>query len=404
MIDVRLRMAALLLVPKLAWAIELPVINPSFEQTSRPLAVGEQTNGAGGAGVPVATRFPFDLTGPSWDNPVEVFGWRTRLRPPGSTDIVYAGVLNPPDVDGVPFVTGQDGQNVFAIQVAQAGQAVNATLQPNTRYRLDFRGGIGWMDFNYFLAVSLIAVDDLATLPLENSPGVQRLALSQGLFPDPSTFGTVLPYALTYTTPEVLPENLQGKYIGVHMYGSDGIPRVVYDDFRLQALSPLACDFDESGDCTATDINAMFALGPIDAGIPVEGLIGRYDLTENGVIDLEDRDAWLAQAAADAGFATPYRMGDANLDGVVDAQDFIRWNQHKFSATTSWSAGNFNGDGFVDGQDFLAWNSNKFASSDTATVPEPATAVGLLSLVVVVCSRRRHGIALLASIRIRAKE
>jgi hypothetical protein len=213
----------------------LPIVNPSFEELSRALAVGEQTNGVGGAGVPVATRFPFDFIGPSWANPVEVTGWRTRLLPQGSPATIWGGVLNPPLLAGDPFITGQDGENVFAIQIAQVGQTLDALLQPNTRYRLDFLGGIGRLDFDYILSVSLIAVQDLVTLPLENEPGVTRLAITQGLFPPSDAVGTLMPYSLEYTTPPVLPPELVGNYIGIHMYGSDGIPRVVYDDFHLDA-------------------------------------------------------------------------------------------------------------------------------------------------------------------------
>jgi hypothetical protein len=215
----------------------LPIVNPSFEDLSRPLAMGEQTNGAGGAGVPVATRFPFGGGGVSWDNPIEVSGWRTRVRPFGDTAVNYAGVLNPPLLGGQPFVTGQDGQYVAAVQVSQMGQTVNSLLRPSTRYRLTFLGGIGLFGSDYHLALSLIAVQDLQTLPLENQPGVTRLAITQGLVPPQESFGTLRPYALDYTTPATLPPELAGRYIGVHLWGSDGIPRVLYDDFRLEATT-----------------------------------------------------------------------------------------------------------------------------------------------------------------------
>lgn len=96
--------------------------------------------------------------------------------------------------------------------------------------------------------------------------------------------------------------------------------------------------------------------------------------------DLIDRADWLALAATENGLGSPYKLGDANLDGVVDGPDFISWNTAKFTANLLWSQGNFNADSDVDGQDFLAWNGNKFTSSDGAgAVPEPAT--GMLTLV-----------------------
>ncbi|MFN0136501.1 MAG: hypothetical protein ACKVS9_10355 [Phycisphaerae bacterium] len=213
----------------------LSIINPSFETLSRPLAVGEQTNGSGGAGVPLATRFPFAGGEVSWANPVEVPGWRTRVRPFGDPVTIRAGVLNPPLLAGQPFITGQGGQHVFAIQNLQLGQTLNVLLQPNTRYTLTFLGGVGRFDSEYFLSPSLIAVDSLSTLPLENEPGVQRLAIARGLNVPVESHGTMLPYGLEYTSPAVLPAHLVGRFVGIHLYGSDGLPRVLYDDFRLDA-------------------------------------------------------------------------------------------------------------------------------------------------------------------------
>lgn len=215
----------------------LPIINPSFEELSRPLAVGEQTNGAGGVGVPVATRFPFGGGSFSWDNPVEVPGWRTYLPPMGSPAFVYAGALNPPMFGDQPFITGQDGQNVVALQVSKMGQALDVLLEPNTRYELSFLGGIGLFGSDYFLGLSLIAVEDLTGFPAEGESGVTRLAITQGLIPPEESFGTLLPYSLEYTTPATLPPELMNRYIGINLFGSDGIPRVVYDDFKLTATA-----------------------------------------------------------------------------------------------------------------------------------------------------------------------
>ncbi len=213
----------------------IPIINPSFEIVSRPLEVGQQTNGAGATGVFVATRFPFGGGQFKWENPVEVPGWRTIVTPQGSPAFVYAGVLNPPLISGQPFITGHDGLHVAALQVARMGQTLTTRIQPNTHYTLRFRGGIGLFGSDYFLSTSLIVVPDLQTLPHEGQPGVERLVLSSGAVPPPQTFGTMLPYSIEYTSPATLPANLADKFLGIHMWGSDGIPRVLYDDFSLEA-------------------------------------------------------------------------------------------------------------------------------------------------------------------------
>ncbi|MEM8680998.1 MAG: hypothetical protein AAGF97_16765, partial [Planctomycetota bacterium] len=77
-----------------------------------------------------------------------------------------------------------------------------------------------------------------------------------------------------------------------------------------------------------------------------------------------DRDAWLIQAgAANLVSGNAYLLGDANLDGKVDGQDFVIWNSHKFTFNSAWSAADFNADGMVNGGDYIVWNSNKFMQS-----------------------------------------
>ncbi len=93
--------------------------------------------------------------------------------------------------------------------------------------------------------------------------------------------------------------------------------------------------------------------------------LAEYDLTGDGLVDLNDRDAWLSEAGAiNIGPGRAYLVGDANLDGLVDGQDFITWNVHKFLSGQLWSGGDFNADGVTDGQDFIEWNNNKFLASD----------------------------------------
>ena len=121
----------------------------------------------------------------------------------------------------------------------------------------------------------------------------------------------------------------------------------------------LVCDFSGDGLCNVTDLNLLLNPYPIANGVPAGD--PRYDLVDDGIIDLLDRDAWLADAAQFNGFTSPYKLGDADLNGSVDAEDF------------------------------LLWNSNKFTSVMLAAVPEPSalviTLAGLL-LVIRVCRRQ----------------
>lgn len=164
------------------------------------------------------------------------------------------------------------------------------------------------------------------------------------------------------------------------------------DNIRYTPVPEPVCDFTGDLLCTVADIDLMQSLGPIAPGVPAAGN-EEFDLDGDGTINLADRDEWLDIAATENGLGSPYKLGDANLDGTVDGQDFIAWNAAKFTDSLLWSDGNFNADGFVDGQDFIAWNANKFTSSDGVTaVPEPGPIAWLVGLFSIVCCRNdsRH--------------
>lgn len=124
-------------------------------------------------------------------------------------------------------------------------------------------------------------------------------------------------------------------------------------------------DFNHDGLYACEDIDALVA--EIVAGTHPAA----FDLTGDGLVNQADRDAWLFSAAVAHGRTSAYLLGDANLDGVVDGQDFIVWNANKFTNTASWCAGDFSVDGIVDGQDFILWNANKFQSSASIMLPTP---------------------------------
>ena len=127
-------------------------------------------------------------------------------------------------------------------------------------------------------------------------------------------------------------------------------------------------DFDDNGQYECADVDALVV--EIVGG----SNNGAFDLDGNGLVNQSDLASWLALAGAEnlvSGAA--YLSGDANLDGTVDGQDFLVWNNNKFSTTSAWCSGDFTGDGIVDGADFLNWNSNKFQSADVDAVPEPST-------------------------------
>ncbi|MEM8678033.1 MAG: PKD domain-containing protein [Planctomycetota bacterium] len=155
----------------------------------------------------------------------------------------------------------------------------------------------------------------------------------------------------------------QHVYVGAGQY--DVTLTVIDEDgatavYPVSVQVPISGDFDNDGDLDGADIDllqANIATGPADPT--------RFDLNGDGDVDVDDRDLWLALAgAANLPSGNPYLLGDANLDGVVDGQDFIVWNTSKFTANSDWTAGDFNADGIVDGMDFIDWNNNKFTSAD----------------------------------------
>ena len=133
------------------------------------------------------------------------------------------------------------------------------------------------------------------------------------------------------------------------------------------SLVPARGDFNLDGLYSCEDIDDLVAA--IAAGTNQAD----FDLTGDGMVDLADRDAWLIEAGAvQVASGSPYQLGDANLDGSVDGEDFVIWNANKFADHAAWCRGDFTADGHVDGLDFIEWNKNKFTSSDGAgAVPEP---------------------------------
>ncbi len=123
----------------------------------------------------------------------------------------------------------------------------------------------------------------------------------------------------------------------------------------------------------AVDIGSIEVGGANVGDLNGDGLYNIADLdllcmaVAAGTRPSSDVDSWLSVAATFNGLGSPYKKGDANLDGVADGSDFNIWNANKFTASMGkWSRGDFNCDGVTDGQDFNIWNGNKFTSSDLA--------------------------------------
>ena len=205
------------------------------------------------------------------------------------------------------------------------------------------------------------------------------------------TFTTLYSESLSAYTPVEhlsfeLPES--GRY-GIRVsYDSNVFGDLSSEEFGLAwAGVALSCDFTGDALCDIADIDLLVTEIAATTNDP------NFDLNGDQLVDLADRDQWLAAAGAEnLPSGNAYLAADFNLDGVVDGVDFIEWNANKFSSTGQWSLGDANADGVTDGSDFIVWNANKFMSADGVNaVPEPGLnillAVALMSSAV---GRRRR--------------
>ncbi len=95
------------------------------------------------------------------------------------------------------------------------------------------------------------------------------------------------------------------------------------------------------------------------------------------------------------------QMGDANLDGVVDAADYVAWREHVGTAG-GWREGDFSGDGLIDVADYNIWRAHfgestpgAGASLVGATVPEPlSSALLTIAMGSLLLAKRRRSIGL----------
>ena len=95
-------------------------------------------------------------------------------------------------------------------------------------------------------------------------------------------------------------------------------------------------DFDDNGSLSIEDLDRLVA------AIAVGGHPDLFDLNADGLVNLADRDQWLAVAGeTNLASGNPYLVGDANLDGTVDGQDFLAWNDNKVRANRGLVGGRF---------------------------------------------------------------
>jgi len=215
----------------------VPIVNPGFETTSRAMVPFEVTSGARGLADPVGTYIFNGAQIVSIDHPVGVDGWRT-FAPADPNVLIYAGVLRPGVVGkGSAFLVGMSGDHVAASRVSPMAQTLEEVVRPSTTYLLRFSAGYGLDEFASGVYVSMLAAPDRDAFVFQvGQPGVVFLAntfTSSSIIPPPA--GLMRSYTVSFTTPDVLPPELVGKYLVISLVGSDGLPSMCFDDFELLA-------------------------------------------------------------------------------------------------------------------------------------------------------------------------
>ncbi len=155
--------------------------------------------------------------------------------------------------------------------------------------------------------------------------------------------------------------------------------------YQIKLMVPpiLECDFDANRICDLLDLDMLMHDGLMTQ-------LTKFDLDQNGVVDLADRDAWLAIAGSQQA-GGELVVGDTNLNGRVDAEDLNSLGLHWLSADVStWANGDFDGNGLVNAADLNQIGLN-WQHGVAVAVPEPgAFAIGLWCLGFLSHSARRR--------------
>ncbi len=108
----------------------------------------------------------------------------------------------------------------------------------------------------------------------------------------------------------------------------------------------LVGDYNKNGNLDAGDLDLQAAEITSGANNPA------YDLTGDGKVDYDDRVYWVENPSVKNSW-----IGDANLDGVFDSNDFVQvFVAGKYEvegATATWEQGDWNGDLLFTSGDFV---------------------------------------------------
>jgi hypothetical protein len=147
-------------------------------------------------------------------------------------------------------------------------------------------------------------------------------------------------------------------------------------------------------------IFSLYAVGAdIDQVSPNRGIHGDHFDGVNPLNGVDDgiRSAFVSPVVFEIDVLAPAAplLGDYDGSGVVDAADYTKWRDTLNSNVPNGTGADGSGNGLIDQADYDIWKSN-FGDGGpgvgAAVVPEPATAMAIVSAMVAAgCWRRRSG-------------
>ncbi|MCA9201322.1 MAG: hypothetical protein KDA87_27465, partial [Planctomycetales bacterium] len=153
----------------------------------------------------------------------------------------------------------------------------------------------------------------------------------------------------------------------------------------LESIWQRLGDYDLDNQFTDSDIDEL------TDGIARGTRRANYDVNHDGVVDLEDRTAWVKEVA------NTY-FGDANLDGEFNSTDLVNvfaagQYEDEIALNSTWATGDWNGDGEFDSSDLVkAFQDGGYEIGPqlaVPVVPEPSGGLWLMLLALIVVMRGR---------------
>ncbi len=302
--------------------------------------------------------------------------------------INLGNTLNSTNIDGSPFVSA-DGLTLYFMSNREGGMDIfsSSRTTPNDNFGPPILVGEVSSSVSEFRpsvstdGLTLVFSDDL-NAPRDGGKGnadiwiASRDSTSQP-FGEPVNLSEMWPGSSINTSADEIVPYLSPSWpaAGSKLYYVTDRSRTG-DIYEVTWVPSLPGDLDGNGILGGNDVDAL------SAAIVNGSTLAHFDLDDSGVVDVNDLGYWVQELRGTL-------LGDANLDGAVNATDLnalaLNWQQ----SSGLWTGGDFTGDGFVNSADLnaLALNWRKTAN---AAVPEPSSISLVLAALSIVAARARR--------------